>query len=153
MVSVTGFTVYIHSCVLCQKQNAFFFSFFLFFFIFKILIFLKETWLAEHGIMWNNILMHVYSSHLYWTEEKRGSGHMMMASTHWKVERAVAIAMVGIMPAALFVQGALIDHIFTTFVYLHGHWSVQWVDFLFFYYFLFLHVICNALVIIPMLKF
>ena len=48
-----------------------------------------------------------------------------MASTHWKVERVVAIAMVGIMPTALFVQGALMDHVFTTFVYLHGHWLVS----------------------------
>ena len=53
---------------------------------------------------------------------------MMMASTHWKVERVVAVAMVGIMPTALFVQGAFIDHLFTTFVYLHGHWSVHWVQ-------------------------
>lgn len=55
-------------------------------------------------------------------EEKRGKGHLMMASTHWKVERIVAVSMLGIMPAALFVQGPLMDHLFTTFVYLHGHW-------------------------------
>lgn len=60
-------------------------------------------------------------------EEKRGSGHMMMASTHWKVERFVAISMVGIMPAALFIHGPIMDHLFTTFVYLHGHWGMRGV--------------------------
>ena len=47
---------------------------------------------------------------------------MMLASTHWKVERVVAIAMIGVMPTALFVHGPLMDHVFTTLVYLHGHW-------------------------------
>ncbi|KAK7465941.1 hypothetical protein BaRGS_00037479 [Batillaria attramentaria] len=60
-------------------------------------------------------------------EEKRGSGHLMMASTHWKVERVVAVAMVGIMPACLFVQGPMMDHLLTTFVYLHGHWGMRGV--------------------------
>lgn len=60
-------------------------------------------------------------------EEKRGKGHLMMASTHWKVERIVAVSMLGIMPAALFVQGPLMDHLFTTFVYLHGHWGMRGV--------------------------
>ncbi|GFO46329.1 succinate dehydrogenase [ubiquinone] cytochrome b small subunit [Plakobranchus ocellatus] len=60
-------------------------------------------------------------------EEKRGKGHMMMASTHWKVERFVAIAMVGIMPACLFVQGSTMDHLLTTFVYLHGFWGIDGV--------------------------
>ncbi|RUS72813.1 hypothetical protein EGW08_019426 [Elysia chlorotica] len=60
-------------------------------------------------------------------EEKRGKGHLMMASTHWKVERFVAIAMTGIMPACLFVQGATMDHLLSTFVYLHGFWGIDGV--------------------------
>lgn len=55
-------------------------------------------------------------------EEKRGKSHIMMASTHWKVERVVALGMVGIMPAALFIQGSTMDHLLTTFVFLHGFW-------------------------------
>lgn len=60
-------------------------------------------------------------------EEKAGKGHMMTASTHWKVERAVSVALVGIMPAALFIQGGLMDHALTTFVYLHGFWGIDGV--------------------------
>jgi len=60
-------------------------------------------------------------------EEKKGKGHLMLASTHWKVERAVAVSMIGIMPAALFVQGAAVDHLLTTFVYLHGFWGIDGV--------------------------
>lgn len=52
---------------------------------------------------------------------------MMMASTHWKVERFVAVSMIGIMPAALFIHGPLIDNLFVTFVYLHGHWGMRGV--------------------------
>lgn len=51
----------------------------------------------------------------------------MDASTHWKLERAVAIGLCGLMPAALFLQGAAMDHAFTTFVYLHGHWGMKGV--------------------------
>ena len=46
----------------------------------------------------------------------------MMASTHWKVERVLAIAMVGVMPAALFVQGPIMDFALSTTVLLHGFW-------------------------------
>jgi len=34
---------------------------------------------------------------------------------------------VGIMPAALFIQGGLMDHALTTFVYLHGFWGIDGV--------------------------
>ncbi|XP_059149820.1 succinate dehydrogenase [ubiquinone] cytochrome b small subunit 2-like [Physella acuta] len=60
-------------------------------------------------------------------EEKRGKSHIMMASTHWKVERFVALGMVGIMPAALFIQGSTMDHLLTTFVFLHGFWGIDGV--------------------------
>ncbi|CAL1538267.1 unnamed protein product [Lymnaea stagnalis] len=60
-------------------------------------------------------------------EEKRGKSHIMMASTHWKVERFVAVSMIGIMPAALFIQGSTMDHLLTTFVYLHGFWGIDGV--------------------------
>lgn len=51
----------------------------------------------------------------------------MLASTHWKIERAVALGMIGIMPTALFVQGAVVDHLLTTFIYLHGFWGIDGV--------------------------
>ncbi|BFY98815.1 hypothetical protein BsWGS_01855 [Bradybaena similaris] len=60
-------------------------------------------------------------------EEKRGKSHIMTASTHWKVERFVALGMVGIMPAALFIQGSTMDHLLTTFVFLHGFWGIDGV--------------------------
>jgi len=60
-------------------------------------------------------------------EEKRGSGHMMSASNHWKIERVVAVSLCGIMPLALFYQGGMMDHMLTTFVYLHGFWGIDGV--------------------------
>uniref|UniRef100_A0A0B7BSE4 Succinate dehydrogenase [ubiquinone] cytochrome b small subunit n=1 Tax=Arion vulgaris TaxID=1028688 RepID=A0A0B7BSE4_9EUPU len=60
-------------------------------------------------------------------EEKRGKSHIMDASTHWKVERFIAIGMVGLMPAALFVQGPIMDHVLTTFIFLHGFWGIDGV--------------------------
>ncbi|KAK6177907.1 hypothetical protein SNE40_012777 [Patella caerulea] len=60
-------------------------------------------------------------------EEKRGKGHMMSASTHWKVERILMIGMIPLMPAALFYQSPFIDHAICTAVFLHGYWGMDGV--------------------------
>lgn len=59
-------------------------------------------------------------------EEKRGD-HAMMASTHWKIERLLAISMLGVMPACLFVQGPIMDTLLSITVLLHGFWGVDGV--------------------------
>ena len=74
---------------------------------------------AVHGVQFVHVLS--YHLHLQISEEKKGD-HKMMASTHWKVERVLAIAMVGVMPAALFVQGPIMDFALSTTVLLHGFW-------------------------------
>ncbi|XP_067656284.1 succinate dehydrogenase [ubiquinone] cytochrome b small subunit B, mitochondrial-like [Haliotis asinina] len=60
-------------------------------------------------------------------EEKRGTGHMMMASSHWKIERVVMISMIPIMPACLLYQGAAMDYAISTVVFLHGYWGISGV--------------------------
>lgn len=59
-------------------------------------------------------------------EEKQGK-HMMMASTHWKIERIVAVSMLGIMPAAVYFQGPYWDALLSASVMLHGFWGVDGV--------------------------
>ncbi|KAL5022077.1 hypothetical protein ScPMuIL_001232 [Solemya velum] len=59
-------------------------------------------------------------------EEKRGN-HMMIASTHWKVERILAISMLGIMPACLFVQNPFMDMLLCTSVFFHYFWALDHV--------------------------
>ena len=55
-------------------------------------------------------------------EEKQGTGHLMFTSQHWKMERIVAVSMIGIMPAALFFQNPTMDFLLSTSVFLHGFW-------------------------------
>lgn len=49
---------------------------------------------------------------------------MMMASTHWKIERILAVSMLGIMPASVYFGGPAWDVALTTSVMLHGFWYV-----------------------------
>jgi hypothetical protein len=49
----------------------------------------------------------LYKYFFYITEEKAGN-HMMMASTHWKIERILAVSMLGIMPASVYFGGPAI---------------------------------------------
>ena len=49
---------------------------------------------------------------------------MMMASTHWKIERILAVSMLGIMPASVYFGGPAWDIALTTSVMLHGFWYV-----------------------------
>lgn len=58
--------------------------------------------------------------------EKQGK-HMMFTSTHWKIERILAVSMIGIMPAAFFVQGPVMDFVFTTSVFMHAFWGFDHV--------------------------
>lgn len=51
----------------------------------------------------------------------------MMASTHWKIERVLAVSMLGVMPACLFVQGPIMDTLLSITVLLHGFWGVDGV--------------------------
>lgn len=51
----------------------------------------------------------------------------MMASTHWKVERVLAVSMLGIMPACLFVQGPFMDAVLTVTVFMHAFWAFDHV--------------------------
>lgn len=57
------------------------------------------------------------------TAEKQGH-HKVMASTHWKIERVLAVSMLGILPACLFVQGPVVDFLLSTSVLMHGFWYV-----------------------------
>ncbi|KAL4231485.1 hypothetical protein ACF0H5_009063 [Mactra antiquata] len=59
-------------------------------------------------------------------EEKQGK-HVMFSSTHWKIERVLAVSMLGIMPAALFVQGPIMDFVLTTSVFMHSFWAFDHV--------------------------
>ncbi|XP_052101551.1 succinate dehydrogenase [ubiquinone] cytochrome b small subunit, mitochondrial-like [Mytilus californianus] len=58
--------------------------------------------------------------------EKQGK-HMMMASTHWKIERIIAVSMLGIMPASIYFQGPFWDFMIASTVMLHGYWGVNGV--------------------------
>lgn len=58
--------------------------------------------------------------------EKQGD-HKMMASTHWKIERILAVSMLGILPACLFVQGPVVDFALSMSVLMHGFWGVDGV--------------------------
>ncbi|ESO96997.1 hypothetical protein LOTGIDRAFT_115222 [Lottia gigantea] len=51
----------------------------------------------------------------------------MSASTHWKVERVLMLSMVPVLPAALFIQSPVIDHLMTSVVFLHGFWGMEGV--------------------------
>ncbi|XP_033756318.1 putative succinate dehydrogenase [ubiquinone] cytochrome b small subunit, mitochondrial [Pecten maximus] len=59
--------------------------------------------------------------------EEKQKGHSMLASTHWKVERVVAISMIPILPACIYMGGPVSDFIITTAVLAHGHWGVHGV--------------------------
>ncbi|XP_064602421.1 succinate dehydrogenase [ubiquinone] cytochrome b small subunit, mitochondrial-like [Liolophura sinensis] len=63
----------------------------------------------------------------YTPAEKQGSGHVMTAATHWSVERAVTVSLLAILPAALFVQGPIMDYALATSVVLHGYWGLHGV--------------------------
>ncbi|KAH3787656.1 hypothetical protein DPMN_165783 [Dreissena polymorpha] len=58
--------------------------------------------------------------------EKQGK-HMIFSSTHWKIERILAVSMIGIMPGAFFFQGPAMDFIFTTSVFMHAFWAFDHV--------------------------
>ncbi|XP_052773933.1 putative succinate dehydrogenase [ubiquinone] cytochrome b small subunit, mitochondrial [Mya arenaria] len=62
----------------------------------------------------------------YTPEEKQGK-HMMFASTHWKVERVLAVSMIAIMPSAFFFQGPVMDFVFTTSIFMHAFWAFDHV--------------------------
>lgn len=47
---------------------------------------------------------------------------MIFTSTHWKIERVLAVSMLGIMPSALIFQGPLMDFVLTTTVFMHAFW-------------------------------
>ena len=63
----------------------------------------------------------VYDDGVYFSAEKQGN-HMIFSSTHWKIERILAVSMLGIMPSALFYQGPIMDTIFTTSIFMHAFW-------------------------------
>lgn len=56
--------------------------------------------------------------------EKKGN-HMMLASTHWKLERIVAISLLGIIPGALIAPGPVMDCLLSTTFLLHSHWGID----------------------------
>lgn len=58
--------------------------------------------------------------------EKQGK-HMIFTSTHWKIERVLAVSMLGIMPAALIYQGPVVDFVLTTTVFMHAFWAFDHV--------------------------
>ena len=62
-----------------------------------------------------------YDDGVYFSAEKQGN-HMIFSSTHWKIERILAVSMLGIMPSALFYQGPIMDTIFTTSIFMHAFW-------------------------------
>jgi len=43
---------------------------------------------------------------------------------HWLAERAAAAALLGVIPAAFFVQGPAMDALLSTSLVLHAHWYV-----------------------------
>ena len=45
-----------------------------------------------------------------------------MESTHWKLERGLAIALIGIVPAALYTHHPALDYAMAAGFILHGHW-------------------------------
>jgi len=56
--------------------------------------------------------------------EKKGN-HMMLASTHWKLERIVAISLLGIIPGALMAPGPVMDFLLATSFLVHSHWGLD----------------------------
>lgn len=68
--------------------------------------------------------MYMKTSITFIPEEKQGK-HMMMASTHWKIERIIAVSMLGIMPASIYFQGPFWDFMIASTVMLHGYWYVN----------------------------
>ncbi|GAB1607398.1 succinate dehydrogenase [ubiquinone] cytochrome b small subunit, mitochondrial-like [Argonauta hians] len=56
--------------------------------------------------------------------EKKGN-HMMLASTHWKLERIVAISLLGTLPAALISPNGVTDFLVATSFLLHSHWGIE----------------------------
>ena len=49
--------------------------------------------------------------------EAGGSG-----GSHWKMERVVAVAMVGLIPAALIYPNTVVDYGLALALPVHGHW-------------------------------
>ncbi|XP_036370310.1 succinate dehydrogenase [ubiquinone] cytochrome b small subunit, mitochondrial isoform X1 [Octopus sinensis] len=56
--------------------------------------------------------------------EKKGK-HMMLASTHWKLERIVAISLLGTLPAAIISPNSVTDFLLVTSFLLHSHWGID----------------------------
>merc|ERR1712142_608849 len=56
--------------------------------------------------------------------EKKGN-HMILASTHWKLERIVAISLLGTIPGALIAPGPVMDFLLATSFLLHSHWGID----------------------------
>ncbi|KAG8569271.1 hypothetical protein GDO81_014331 [Engystomops pustulosus] len=46
------------------------------------------------------------------------------ASLHWTGERAVSVALLGLLPAAYFYPGAAMDYSLAAALALHGHWGL-----------------------------
>ncbi|XP_072049625.1 succinate dehydrogenase [ubiquinone] cytochrome b small subunit B, mitochondrial-like [Amphiura filiformis] len=55
-----------------------------------------------------------------------GDGHGgMMGSTHWNIERAVIIGMMGLTPAALITHHPALDVALSAAFVVHGHWGLE----------------------------
>jgi len=48
----------------------------------------------------------------------------LSGTTHWKVERIVATAMLGIIPGAFIFESPLMNYLFAASVALHAHWGL-----------------------------
>ncbi|XP_072281706.1 succinate dehydrogenase [ubiquinone] cytochrome b small subunit, mitochondrial [Pyxicephalus adspersus] len=46
------------------------------------------------------------------------------ASLHWKGERALSVALLGLIPAAYMYPGAAMDYTLAAAITLHGHWGL-----------------------------
>ncbi|XP_064424817.1 succinate dehydrogenase [ubiquinone] cytochrome b small subunit B, mitochondrial isoform X2 [Latimeria chalumnae] len=46
------------------------------------------------------------------------------ASIHWTAERAVSVILLGLVPAAYFFPGCVVDYSLATALTLHGHWGL-----------------------------
>ncbi|CAH1797391.1 unnamed protein product, partial [Owenia fusiformis] len=47
------------------------------------------------------------------------------AISHWKIERALAVSLIAVIPACIYLQSPITDYMLTCGVWLHAHWHTR----------------------------
>lgn len=56
---------------------------------------------------------------------RKSSNVSSASSTHWKIERVVSVALLGLIPACLILENNILDYALASSLVLHSHWGLE----------------------------